>query len=86
MTAKVGVLALTGILLDGCHRGTQSSCNLTVEVSHKHVITHAQNHSHTRTHTGTKTNMYRLAQAPLQGLCECITYKNLYRNIYTLTH
>lgn len=41
-------LALTGILLDNCHRGTQSSCNLTAEVSHKHIITHAQNRLHTR--------------------------------------
>lgn len=56
------VLALTGILLDGCHRGTQSSCNLTVEVSHKH------NHTCTKPFTHTQEQRQALAQAHPQTL------------------
>lgn len=76
-------LALTDILLDNCHWGTQSSCNLTVEVSHRHAHMHnaelpTRVRAHTKVPTGTKRGMYRLAHtdtprlSKLTQMCPCI--------------
>ena len=80
------MLALTGILLDNCHRGTQSSCNLTVEVSQKHLLAHAQHHAHTRnTQREKDKHVQTCIGTPTQHtlMCTCKAYKHLYRSSYT---
>ncbi|TNN78511.1 hypothetical protein EYF80_011294 [Liparis tanakae] len=52
-------LALTGILLDNCHRETRSSCNLTGEASRN---TNAAPHPTSTTHLGSDSQDRQLAK------------------------
>lgn len=76
-------LALTGVLVHNCHRGTQSSCNLPVEVSRQHIKHFVPT---IQTHTSTATPGQRRACKDLQRHTHWTPQSPHYTHLYSNTH